>query len=354
LKINKRLRFYLLSLVSMIIHFNCINNIKAQTPDLKFAKIIVNNYSFHAILKDSTLWGWGINSQGQLGKGYAGSIIDNMVPIFENTKVLDITHNNFTYLLLKADGSLLTWNDQSMIPSQVGNDFDWLKIISMDYSSKYSFLALKKDGTVWKIDGKYSYLIPFEEKFIDINFGGYFNNLSVFAGVTDKNEAYIYEYKNRFEFKGIIKQVKSVNCTYAALTFIGMDDNIYDIGNSIETIYEKFPDYSIIESPRLLRKGNFNKIFGTSLTKYAIDANGDLYRWGKLDNQAVSIPKEPEQFGHTMKWHQLYFSGTSTYLVNTEGEMFANGFWIGYVYGGKNPPLHCEDICKFNFPDINH
>ena len=118
-----------------------------------------------AIKKNGTLWAWGDNEFGQLGRGFFGDDWTNGSPNkvgTDNDWAYVAAGHNFS-LALKRDGTLWAWGDNSTYqlgqtgdihgpdninrkrPCQVGKDHDWALV---DGGNNF-VLALKKDGTLW-------------------------------------------------------------------------------------------------------------------------------------------------------------------------------------------------------------
>ncbi len=105
---------------------------------------------------DSTLWGWGSNSSGQLGDGSTTDRV-NRVPVatLSDMKLVD-TGEDHT-VAVKSDGTVWTWGNNSN--GQLGNGTTTdssvpVKVSSLsnviDVTAGYKFtVALKSDGTVW-------------------------------------------------------------------------------------------------------------------------------------------------------------------------------------------------------------
>jgi len=113
------------------------------------------------VKEDGSLWGWGSNSTGQLGDG---TLEDKPNPIqigtsLEWVNVVCSKYENYEYAVgLKKNGSIWAWgnnyfgqlgrgsiNDLSTLPLRIGNSNDW-----QDVSTAYGHsVAIKKDGTIW-------------------------------------------------------------------------------------------------------------------------------------------------------------------------------------------------------------
>ena len=103
-----------------------------------------------AIKSDGTLWGWGLNLNGQVGNG---SFSDQLAPIQIGTdtdwKILSLGGVNSA--AIKMNGTLWAWGvnarsgSGNSSPIQVDTETNW-----SDISSGYRFiLGLKTNGTMW-------------------------------------------------------------------------------------------------------------------------------------------------------------------------------------------------------------
>ena len=110
-----------------------------------------------ALKTDGTLWGWGTNTNGQIGIGTAVSISSPVqVGSLTDWAFVDTATGSFT-AALKTDGTLWTWgfNSKGQLgdgtilsrssPVQVGSLTDWVRIEVGDNF----MLAEKADETLW-------------------------------------------------------------------------------------------------------------------------------------------------------------------------------------------------------------
>lgn len=108
-------------------------------------------------LKNGTLYGWGDNSEGQLGIG-TKSIEYAPVQIGNNQEWKQIDASAMHSVAIKKDGTLWAWgwgnnhelglgqtNSRSLVPARVGKDTNWA-MVSTAFNNT---VAIKTDGTLW-------------------------------------------------------------------------------------------------------------------------------------------------------------------------------------------------------------
>jgi alpha-tubulin suppressor-like RCC1 family protein len=108
-----------------------------------------------ALENDSTIWAWGMNSDGQLGDG---TLTDSPVPVktIGLKHIVAIASGGFHNIALAADGHCWTWGwngtgqlgdsgESKTSPAMVPGISD-VKAIS---PGEFHTLVLKQDGTVW-------------------------------------------------------------------------------------------------------------------------------------------------------------------------------------------------------------
>jgi alpha-tubulin suppressor-like RCC1 family protein len=110
-----------------------------------------------ALKADGSLWGWGLNFEGQVGQPNLNTNYDIPTRIGRETNWIKFSSAHFHNLALKNDHSLWAWglnmygqlgdgttNNRSA-PVMIGSDRDWQTIAAGGHSS----YALKIDGTLW-------------------------------------------------------------------------------------------------------------------------------------------------------------------------------------------------------------
>ncbi|MEN9574272.1 MAG: Hemolysin, plasmid [Verrucomicrobiota bacterium] len=118
-------------------------------------------FSWNAVLKaDGTVWMWGVNNLGQMGQGATGSPITAPTQVPGLTDVVDIVAAGQHTLALKSDGTLWSWGNNSNGELGRGNvgtaDATPGQVTALGSSVAKLFPAVsvthfvqKTDGTIW-------------------------------------------------------------------------------------------------------------------------------------------------------------------------------------------------------------
>src|SRR3990167_10398908 len=139
---------YLLALLAALISI-CAMTAHAATP-----QIATGSAHTMALRNDGTVWGWGYNTNGQLGNGSnAASLTPVQIPGLAT--VTAIAAGQLHTLALKSDGTVWAWginlngqlgngtNIDSNVPTQVAS----LTGITAIAAGAAHSVALKSDGT---------------------------------------------------------------------------------------------------------------------------------------------------------------------------------------------------------------
>lgn len=111
-----------------------------------------------ALRSDGTVWGWGNNSFGQLGNGTGSVAVFTPVQASGLTNVVGISAGAGFSLAVKADGTVWGWgrntNNELGLPSSTFSVHSPVQITGLSAVQKISAgqshaVALKSDGTVW-------------------------------------------------------------------------------------------------------------------------------------------------------------------------------------------------------------
>ncbi|MCL1975567.1 MAG: Ig-like domain-containing protein [Firmicutes bacterium] len=131
--------------------------IKNSVLDGKILELASGNLHVMAITTTGSLWGWGVNTFGQLGDGSYGNFRLLPCRIGTDSDWVAVAPGLYHTLALKKDGSLWAWGrnnngqlgDGTLIdrltPVQIGTDTNWATIVTGNIHS----IALKKDGSLW-------------------------------------------------------------------------------------------------------------------------------------------------------------------------------------------------------------
>lgn len=110
-----------------------------------------------ALKKNGTLWGWGNNARGQLGRGKTSFGEPTPEQVGSDTDWSAMAAGNLCSVALKSNGSLWAWGENvygqigdgtgenRLSPVRVGSANDWLRVeVGDDH-----VLAVKNDGSLW-------------------------------------------------------------------------------------------------------------------------------------------------------------------------------------------------------------
>ncbi|MEO5331963.1 MAG: Ig-like domain-containing protein [Magnetococcus sp. YQC-5] len=134
-----------------------VSYIPAQVNNLSGVQMVQVGETHTVVLKsDGTVWTWGENSSGQLGNG---TLVDSLVPVQVTglTSVTSIASGNHFVLALKSDGTVWAWGENNS--GIVGNGtttnqttpvkVTGLSQVSMIAAGHAHAMALRTDGSVW-------------------------------------------------------------------------------------------------------------------------------------------------------------------------------------------------------------
>ena len=149
-------RGYLLGLNNTVNYsFNSPNQIGADTNWAAIFTQGAQSKNSFAVKTTGTLWGWGVNANGELGVGDTSGR-RSPVQVGTLTTWLSGATSGIQTAAIKTDSSLWTWGAGTSgilglnnttnysSPKQVGG-YDWLKVVG----GGYHFIAQKTAGSIW-------------------------------------------------------------------------------------------------------------------------------------------------------------------------------------------------------------
>ena len=121
-----------------------------------WAKVVVHRDGAHGIKTDGTLWGWGNNSQGELGKGNTTSY-SSPVQIGSLTNWSSGGSRENNVFLLKTDGTIWAIGDNAQGRLGIGDTTDRSSPVQIGALTTWALIqggygfghAVKIDGTIW-------------------------------------------------------------------------------------------------------------------------------------------------------------------------------------------------------------
>lgn len=116
-----------------------------------------------ALRKDGSVWAWGFNSNGQLGRATSGEVDTAPTPVAGLEDVTAVEAGTRFSVALKADGTVWAWGQNIDCELGDGTTVDrtqpapvpGIADVAAISAGAGSVLALKHDGTVWAWGGVY-------------------------------------------------------------------------------------------------------------------------------------------------------------------------------------------------------
>lgn len=125
--------------------------------DSTWMQLAVGELHVNAIKADGSLWSWGSNALGQLGKGTSATVYSSPSQVGALTTWANVFSGYDTTLAIKTDGTLWAWGSNQFgsygdgttttqsSPVQIGSGTSWANA-----AAGYRFtLGIKLDGTLW-------------------------------------------------------------------------------------------------------------------------------------------------------------------------------------------------------------
>ena len=354
----------------LIVLFMLLSSISARAVESTNVKVISNGYTFFMVKSDSSVKGWGRNTNGELGIGNTENQLSPVI-IPELTNVKDIIKGDngvSTFFALKTDDTVLACGDNQYGQLGTGSTTDQsvpvtipnLTDISQIVTDGYTVYAIDDNGNVFAW-GRNNYgqvgnnrtnnqMTPVQitelsniKEIICKNSVAYAidNDGNVFAwGRASSGQIGIYSYISARKTPYKIAELSDVDriVTNGNTTFALCKDGqeVYGWGAN---------NYGQVGCSDAIKRMTPGLISGISdvkeliiefKTTYALLSDGTLYGWGynsygQLANDGSSTQGSPRLISGIPPVKQIISNGYSTCVLCTNNSVYAWGY---NSYGG--------------------
>jgi alpha-tubulin suppressor-like RCC1 family protein len=279
---------------------------------VKWKDISVGYQHMIALKLDGTIWSWGLNTNGQLGKGTTTNNNANGTPaqIGSDSDWTYISAGNYHSLAIKSNGTLWTWGaglygrlgvgdtTGRTSPTQIGSDTNWSSVSG----GQFHTVAIKSNGTLWA--------------------WGYNVNGRLGDGTTTQRNSPVQIGSDTNWMK-----VSAGNSHTIALKNNG---TLWAWGYNA---YGQLGDGTTIQKTSPIQIGtdtDWKEIYAGYQYTFAIKNNGTLWAWGwnnyrVFGNGTTTDSLVPIQIGSDTNWRLIEGRDLSTFAIKTDGTLWAAG-----------------------------
>jgi alpha-tubulin suppressor-like RCC1 family protein len=282
--------------------------------DSDWYDISAGGLSSMALKTNGTLWSWGNNNTGQLGLNDATNR-SNPVQVGTRTWNSILSTDNNAMLGIQSNGTFWAWGSQGVglnipvspsrsSPVQIGTDTDWLSMENGKNSGAWPSFAIKNNNSLYVWNGN---TVEFGNTTISYK-------RSSPIQVTSTN-------KWRNVFAG--RQMTFAISTSGSLWFWGDNSALY---SGIPTLSASYQESPVQIGTRI------DWVSGSSTNSHtmAIRSDGTLWGWGSNfqgrlgSNESISLHSSPVQIG-TLTWNKVSTGASHTIAIRNDNTLWSWG-----------------------------
>jgi alpha-tubulin suppressor-like RCC1 family protein len=275
-----------------------------------WSSISAGYYSSLAIQSDGSLWGWGANTEGQLG---IGTMTDISSPVRVGTGTW-LKANTSTSLSvgIKTGGTLWVWgfvggfmSGLYSTPVQIGSETDWIDV----YCGYQCMTIIKNDASVWTLGVNYSSQL-----------GAY--PATVYSTPVQMGTATNWKKIAAKDFTGVVA--------------LKTDNTLWNWGWLYPAGNQAFAQYRLKTPVQVGTGTDWVDIDSCGGNMMALKSNGTLWSWGLAREKSGwtatnGDTSTPVQVGTATNWASFAMNQSISYGVQTNGTLWSWGAsYTGY------------------------
>ncbi len=344
------------------VSFSTIPATYAITPTLlsdSWSQMSAGPSHVMAIKTDGTLWGWGRNTEGQLGNG-TFLATSSPVQIGTSSWTSVSAGKDFT-MAIKSDGLLYGWglNDAGQLGVSAANSGYWTKIVN----SHSHVLAIRKDGTLWAW-GRNDYGQVGDSTVVSrsslVQIGTLSNWTNIFAGaftsyaINNTGSLFAWGYNIQGQmgdgttiYRSSPTQIGSSNWSMITATQhnsltgtvagITSDGKLFTWGTATSGTLGDLNNITRSSPVQIGIPYSWTSVSALLQHMVAIRSDSTLWTWGlntygQLGDNTVISRSSPIQVG-TSSWSVASAGTYHTSAIDITGRLFTWGYNIGYQLG---------------------
>lgn len=281
-----------------------------------FVKVSTGGNTTLALDNQNRLWGWGLNSYGELGTGNALPVLYPTLLDSLNT-YLDIAMGANFAVVLRSDGILLgsgsnSYNQMAGLPTTntrtvIGSDTDWKSV----YVGQKQTFAIKSDGRLFSV------------------------------GVNGNGELGLGDVNARTSFNQVGDKLwNKISVGLSHVVGIQSDNTLWVWGQYINGRLGTGGTTNILSPTQVLSGFTFKDCGAGDNHSLAIRTDGILFRTGsngsgQLGNNSTSTITLWDSTGDTRVYEKIFCGMATTFAIDNLGKLWMTGNDQGYMLGNS-------------------